>query len=121
MTCQFGYNCKYYLPMWKKCRKLIDKYLLRKNLLEEKWLDIKQAIIYLNLFNEDQLNLIKGNKIKIKRQKEENLRIGILVPWQYDRCGLADSGGECMYFSPHNGKKISYMAELMNIKDKHPN
>ena len=118
---EFGYNCKYLLPMWDKCRKAIDDYLNREDLVEEKSLNLKELVVYLNLSKRELIEQIKKKKLKLKRIKVGKLEFKIFAPWEYDECPLANTGGQCYYYKPHEGKKISCIADRELIKEHHPN
>jgi hypothetical protein len=122
MEWHFGYNCKHYLPTLNKCRILIDSYRERKDLIELKWLNLKDVLAYLNLSNAELFRRITIKEIKAKLQKDEKIIFQVSCAWQWDDCPLGQAGGQCLYFEPHTGRKISFLAELRNIKkEDHPN
>jgi len=122
MEWHFGYNCKHYLPTSNRCRILIDNYRSREDLLEYKWLNTKDTIIYLNLSNEELIRKITTSEIKVKLQKDGKIMFQILSAWKWDDCPLANAGGQCFYFQSHEGKKISYLFDLKKLEVfKHPN
>lgn len=118
---QFGYNCKNYLPWYEKCSLLIDERKKQKELLETKWISIKEALIYSSLLKFDLLDFIEKKKIKVKKTGKRKVSIGIEAAWQYDECPLAHYGGQCMYFTAHNNMQINCLAEINSINEKHPN
>lgn len=121
MEWHFGYNCKHYLPSMSKCRILIDKYRKREDLVEQKWLTTQDILIYLNLSNEELTRQIYAGHIKAKMQKDGKLVFVVSGAWQYDECTLANGGGQCFYYEPHDGKKISCLMELKELEAQHPN
>ena len=60
-------------------------------------------------------------KIKVKKTGKRKVSIGIEAAWQYDECPLAHYGGQCMYFKEHDSIKITCLAEIPDIEEKHPN
>ena len=121
MELHFGYNCKNFLPAFGKCRKLIDSYRSRKDLVEQKWLNSRELLVYLNVSKEGLLGQIASGEIKTKIQKDGKVTFGVSAAWQYDDCFLVGSGGQCLYFEEHNGKTISCLTELEGLEAKHPN
>ena len=126
MEYHFGYNCKYYLPTLKKCRILIDNYRKRPDLVEQKWLNTKDLLVYLNLSNKQLIEQIAKGEIKTKLQKDaktkdNKIMFQISAPWQWDDCFHVDSGGQCLYFEPHDGHKITCLMELNDLNVPHPN
>ena len=75
MACEFGFNCRHYLPSLRKCRKLIDNYRVRKDLVEEKWLGIRDVLVYLSLSNDALIRSVASGEIKAKRQKDGELTL----------------------------------------------
>ena len=121
MEWHFGYNCTYYLPILGKCRILIDNYRNREDLVEQKWLNAKELLIYLGLPNNELIQQMASGEIKVKLPKDSKIMFGVLVAWQYDNCPLANAGGQCFYFESHNGNTISCLMELRGLEDEHPN
>ncbi len=121
MEWHFGYNCRYFIPALQKCRKLIDNYVKLADLVEQKWLSARELILYLDLSRDALLEQIKLGKIKAKAQKDGKLTFGVFSAWQYDDCFNKCSGGQCLYYEAHNGKKISCLADLNTINTDHPN
>jgi hypothetical protein len=121
MDWHFGYNCKYLLPFGVKCRKLIEFYQKRQDLVEEKWISLQQMVIYLNLTAGKLIEIIENKQVKVKRQKDGTIMCKVSGAWRYDDCPLAEAGGQCMFFESHDGQTISYLAEVINIKEEHPN
>lgn len=121
MELEFGYNCKYFLPTLGKCRKLIDSRRDRKDLAEQRWLSAQDLLVYRNTSNEELVRQITSGEIKAKVQNDGKVTFGVSAPWQYDDCFLANGGGACLYFEPHQGKAISCLAELKGLAAGHPN
>jgi len=121
MEWHFGYNCKHYLPTLNRCRILIDNYRGREDLVEQKWLNLQDVLVYLNLSNEELIRQITTGEIKAKPQQDGKIMFQVSSAWQWDDCPLANAGGQCFYFESHDGEKISCLAELRNIKEEHPN
>ena len=121
MDCQFGYNCKFYLPSLNKCRKLVDNYIIREDLVEKKWLSFQDIMVYLGLSNEELMKRITTGEIKAKPKKDGKIIFQVSSAWQWDDCPLTNDGGQCFYFEAHDGKKISCLAELRKINEEHPN
>jgi len=121
MKLHFGYNCKYYIPTMNKCRINVDDYMKREDLVEKKWLSSRDLLPYLSLSHEKLIEKINEGEIKVKAQKDGKLMFGVLAAWQYDDCPLGNSGGQCFYFEPHEGKHISCLLDLDNLDDEHPN
>lgn len=120
MVCEFGYNCKHYLPTLQKCRKLIDNYRTRKDLAEQIWLGTEDTLVYLNLSNEALIRGVVSDEIAVK-QLRRKLKFRVTVASQFDDCALKDSGGACLYFARHSGQTISCLADLKNLDAEHPN
>jgi len=121
MDLHFGYNCINYLPTMNKCRVLIDNYRTREDLITIKWLSMVDILIYLNLSFEELIKKIKEGDVKVKVQKEGKPVFSCSSAWQYDDCILGNAGGQCYYFKPHNGRRISYLMEMKGIEMMHPN
>jgi hypothetical protein len=121
MECHFGYNCKHYLPALNKCRVLIDNYRKRADLVEQKLLSTQDLLIYLNLPNEELIGQIAVGEIKTKPQKDGRVIFQVSSAWQWDDCPLASNGGQCFYFEPHDGKKITCLIQLKGLEAEHPN
>ena len=122
MEYYFGYNCKHYIPTLTRCRILIDKYRQRKDLVEKKWFNVQDILTYLNLTTDELVKQVASGEIEAKRQKDGKLKFQVLSAWQWDDCHSSNAGGQCFYFEPHDGEKISYLAELRSINTaNHPN
>jgi len=121
MPLEFGYNCAHYLPTLSKCRKLIDSYRERRDLLEQKWLSAREVLTYLDETGDRICTRIASGEIKIKRQKDGKLLFGVRVPAQYDDWYNANSGGVCLYYQPHSGLKISCIEDIRKLHVNHPN
>lgn len=122
MELDFGYNCKHFVPAFGKCRKLIDSYRSRKDLVEQKWLNSQELLVYLNVSKKGLLGKIASGEIKTKVQKHGKVTFGVSAAWQYDGCYLVGSGGQCLYFEKHNGKTISCLVQLEGLAAaEHPN
>jgi len=120
MECHFGYNCKNYLPSLKKCRVLIDVYRKQPDLVEQKLLSSRDSMIYLTITKEELIGQINRGEIKSISQSGKAI-FKISSAWQWDDCPLSNAGGQCFYFEPHEGKKISCLLELKSLEAAHPN
>ncbi len=120
MEYQFGYNCKNYLPSLKKCRVLIDDYRKQPDLVEKKLLSAQDLLIYLNITKDELIGQINRGEIKSTSQSGK-ATFRIPSAWQWDDCPLSNAGGQCFYFEPHEGKKISCLVELKDLEAEHPN
>src|SRR4051812_36161473 len=97
MEWHFGYNCKFFLPMrvrkaadddlqvcdprdaenrehngqrpFQKCRRLINAYRLRSDLIEQRWLNTAELFVYLNLSNDELLRQIAAGEIIARIKK----------------------------------------------------
>jgi hypothetical protein len=121
MEYHFGYNCKHYIPTLNKCRVLVDNYRKRADLVEQKWLSTQDLLIYLNLPNEELIGQIATGEIKTRPRKDGTAMFGVSSAWRWDDCPLVSNGGQCFYFDPHDGKKITCLMELKGIEADHPN
>jgi hypothetical protein len=90
-------------------------------LVEERWLGIRDVLVYLNLSSDALIRSVTSGEIKAKRQKDGKLMFGISVAAQYDDCFHTNSGGVCLYYEAHNGKKISCLEDLKHLDAEHPN
>jgi len=104
-----------------KCRVFVDEYIKRQDLLEEKWFSTLDIMTYLGFSSDQLLEQITTGKIKVQKQTDGKLKLGVLVAYQYDDCPLADAGGRCLHFKAHNGKTISCLIEMKGIEKDHPN
>ena len=120
MEWHFGHNCKHYLPTLKKRRVLIDNYRKRADLVEQKLLSAEDLLVYLSLPHEDVIGQITTGEIKTKQQKSGKIMFQVSCAWQWDNCPFVSDGGQCFYFEPHDGKKISCLAELKDLEAEHP-
>lgn len=120
MEWHFGHNCKHYLPTLNKCRVLIDNYRKRPDLIERKLLSARDLLAYLSLPHEKVIEQIVAGEIKTKQQKSGKMMFQIPCAWQWDNCPLVSDGGQCFYFEPHDGKKITCLAELKDLESEHP-
>ena len=41
--------------------------------------------------------------------------------WDWDGCGMAVTGGMCVYYEPHDGAHITCIADLRQLDEVHPN
>ncbi len=121
MACEFGYNCLHFLPTLRKCRRLVDKYRSRPELIEQKWLSVEDALVYLSLSSHSLIQFIASGEVRTKCQKDGKPTLGVLVAAQYDDCFLANSGGTCLNYECHNGRKISCIEDLRGQYPEHPN
>ncbi len=125
MHTEFGYNCKYFLPTIGKCRILIDNYMIREDLSENKWLYLQDLLVYLNISEKELIKRIVDKEIKYKMLKDPKVKFKFMFQitsaWQWDDCPLTNNGGQCIYFEEHGGKKISCLSEQRNTKNKHYN
>lgn len=121
MEWHFGYNCIHYLPTMNRCRILIDEYRMRDDLVTTKWMTSKDTLLYLNKSHEEIIKLINSGSIKVKVKKDMSLLFEVSGAWQYDDCGLGNTGGHCFYFMPHIGTKISCIMDIKRLCVEHPN
>ena len=128
----FGYNCKYFLPWFNKCKFLIDHKALREEFCADKWLSLKDALIYTSLLGQDLMALVNDHKVKIekvkikkgmdkKEEQRQQVRVAFFTAWAYDECPLAEAGGQCLFFKQHTGPLIDNLSEMQAILQKHPN
>ena len=120
MEWHFGHNCTYYLPTMNKCRILVDKYRKRVDLLDQMWLTTEKMMVYLNIPTEQLVKEIAAGDIKVQTKKNGQLSFLVSGAWQYDDCPLAHTGGQCFYFQPHQGQKISCIRECTRLENDHP-
>jgi hypothetical protein len=123
MSLDFGFNCRHYLPRLSKCRIAIDTYLSREDLLEDRWVDVGQALDYLNASGQELIRKVKEGEIESKIIKDGlvALRVKMRGPWSWDDCPLAGTGGQCIDFKAHGGPMIKYVMEIDRLKLRHPN
>ena len=119
--CDFGYNCKLFLPTLGKCRKLIDSYTTRQELVERRWLSTRELVVYLGVPSEELVRRITAGEIGVRLQQDGKVIYQISASWQYDDCYLLNSGGQCIYFALHNGVTISCIAGRRGLQTDHPN
>ena len=119
--CDFGYNCKLLLPTLGKCRKLIDSYTTRQELVERRWLSTRELVVYLGVPIEERVRRITAGEIAVRLRQDGKVIYQVSASWQYDDCYLLNSGGQCLDFIPHNGVTISCIAERTGLKTDHPN
>lgn len=121
MGWHFGHNCAHYLPTLGKCRVLIDEYRKRADLVAKKPLSARDILIYLNLPPEEIARQVATGEIKAERQKTGKIVFHVSTAWQWDDCPLANGGGQCLYFKPHDGQKITRLMDLGKVQHDHPN
>ncbi len=121
MEWHFGHNCKHYLPSLKKCRVLIDNYRKRADLVEMKQLNARDLIAYLGLPHEEVIGQVSTGEIAVKPQKTGKVLFRVASAWRWDECPLVEDGGQCLYYEPHDGKKISCLIDLKGLETDHPN
>lgn len=120
MEWHFGHNCKHYLPSLNKCRVLIDNYRRRADLVEIKQLSARDLLTYLGLANDEITGQIVTGEIKVKPQKTGRVMFQVSAAWQWDDCPLVEDGGQCFYYEPHDGRKITCLMELKGLEGDHP-
>lgn len=128
MEWHFGYNCKNFVPTFGKCRVLIDLYNKRPDLTADKWLKTRDFLVYWEhsaqeLIDQVMRGEVETKKVKKPKNPEEDgyWRFRMRCSWAWDDCALAATGGMCMYFEPHDGKKISCIADIRHLDAEHPN
>jgi hypothetical protein len=118
----FGYNCTNYLPTLGKCRVFIGLYTKRADLLSYKWLKTRELLLYTGSPREVLLGQIGSGAIKTKRVKVDgSLRYLTPTSWAWDDCPLADAGGQCLHFEPHDSQQITCLMDLEHLDAAHPN
>ncbi len=100
---------------------MIADYKIREDLVEQKWISTEELLVYMNLPNTELIQKIASGEIRVKLPKDGKIKFGVSSAWQYDDCPLADAGGQCFYFEPHDGKTISCLMELRGLEDEHAN
>ena len=80
----------------------------------------RDLLLYLNLPHEEVIRQITTGEIKAKQQKSGKIMFQVSCAWQWDNCPLVSDGGQCFYFEPHDGKKITCLAELKGLEAEHP-
>jgi hypothetical protein len=120
MNCEFGYNCKHYLPTLLKCRNLIDRFRVQKDLVEDKWLALQDTMVYLNLSDDALVEAVASGDMAVKRKKNGKLTFRVSVAGEYDNCYLT-TAGICIDFEAHHGPKITCLADLKTLNSEHPN
>jgi|GEM_PF-7118474 len=121
MEWHFGHNCKHYLPSLNKCRVLIDNYRRRPDLVEMKQLGARDLLTYLGLPNEEVMEQVYRGEIEVKPQKTGKALYQVASAWRWDACPLVEDGGQCFYYEPHDGNKLSCLMELRDSGYEHPN
>lgn len=121
MEWHFGHNCRHYLPSLKKCRVLIDNYRRRPDLAEMKQLSARDLLTYLGLSHEEVMGQISTGEIEVKLQKTGRVLFQVASAWRWDACPLVEDGGQCLYYAPHDGKKISCLMDFRDSGYDHPN
>lgn len=121
MEWHFGQNCANYLPSLNKCRILIDMRSQRAELTEDKWLDPRDILVYMGCSADDLIDSVQTGKVGVKRLKNGRLLFRVSAAWEWDDCPLGDAGGQCMYFEPHGGQRISCLKDLERDHTQHPN
>jgi hypothetical protein len=121
MDWQFGYNCRSYLPTIGKCRVLVDLRRTRPDLIEDKWMDAREVLVYLGCGPEDFVSQVDRGQIGVKRLKNGRLRFRVSASWAWDDCPLSHSGGQCLHFQQHDGQKIACLKDLEILTEAHPN
>lgn len=123
MDLDFGFNCQHFLPRLGKCRKTIDDYFSREDLLEDRWVDVGQALDYLGIAGQELIRRVREGEIKSKVIKDGLVAVRVKVrgPWSWDDCPLADTGGQCVDFKAHDGHQVKCVAEIGRSKLRHPN
>jgi hypothetical protein len=121
MDCQFGYNCRSYLPSLGKCRVLVDLRRQRTDLVQDKWLGARDLLIYAGCSPEDVVSQVASGLMGVRRLKNGRLLFRVSASWDWDDCPLGDAGGQCLHFQPHDGQKIACLRELESMSAEHPN
>ena len=104
--CDFGYNCKLFLPTLGKCRKLIDSYTTRQELVERRWLSTQELVVYLGVPIEELVRRITVGEIAVRLRQDGKVIYQVSASWQYERLLLAKqrwavSGFHTAQWGPH--------------------
>jgi len=122
MTWHFGHNCTQFVPPLGKCRVKIDLYSGRPELVTRRWLKTWELFLYTNRSADELLSEVRAGDIQAKRVKADgSLRFLAPTTWAWDDCPLADSGGQCLHYYPHDGEKIACLKDLEGTGFAHPN
>ena len=122
MDWHFGYNCRHYIPTLGKCRVLIVRYNKRADLLADKWLDTRDILLYTECSPQELIGQVKRGEVEARYVKKDgSWKFRTRCPWAWDNCALSDTGGQCFYFEPHDGKKITCLMDLRQLDAEHPN
>lgn len=122
MGWHFGQNCSNYLPTLSKCRVLAALYASRADLLTQRWCTAEELLVYAGVPGDEIALKIDSGEIATKRiKKDGTLRYLVRAAWDWDGCPLANDGGQCLHFEPHDGPMISCLKEIRDLKLEHPN
>lgn len=121
MEWQFGHNCKSYLPTLGKCRILIDLRRSRPDLVKDKWLGLRDLLVYTGWTPEDLIAEVESGHVVVERMKNGRLRFRVSASWDWDDCPLGSTGGQCLHYEEHDGQKIECLKDLETLKVEHPN
>ena len=121
MDWQFGHNCMRYLPTLGKCRVLVDLRRTRQDLVQDKWLSIRDLLVYTGYSPEDLVSQVELGHVGVKRLKNGKLLFRVSASWAWDDCPLSNAGGQCLHFREHDGPKIACLKDLEGLTYEHPN
>lgn len=128
MDWHFGYNCTHFVPTLAKCSVLIDRYNQRADLLADKWLNTREVLVYTGWPRQELMDQVKKGEVQTKIvEKPKNpetdgyWRFLTRCSWDWDNCALSDTGGQCFFFEPHDGEKITCLMDLRHWDAEHPN
>jgi len=121
MDWQFGHNCTSYLPTLGKCRVLVDMRRTRQDLVEDKWLGVRDVLVYTGHSPQGFVSQVELGHIAVKRLKSGRLLFRVSASWAWDACPLSDAGGQCLHFREHDGAKIACLKDLEGLTTEHPN
>lgn len=121
MEWHFGHNCRHFIPVLLKCRTLVESYEARADLRSERLVDTPELLLYVGGTAEAALARIRSGEINAKRQKSGRLSFVVPGAWANDDCFLKASGGQCLYFEPHGGLRITCIDDIERLEPIHQN
>ena len=128
MDWQFGYNCAHFVPTLEKCRVKIDRYSKRADLLADRWLKTREVLVYTGWSPQELRGRVERGEVqarKVKKPKNPErdgyVRFRLRCSWDWDSCGMAITGGACVFYEPTDGAHITCIADLRHWDAEHPN
>jgi hypothetical protein len=128
MDWQFGYNCTRFVPTLDKCREKIDSYNKRADLLANRWLKTREILAYTGWSTQQLVDRVERGEVHAKRvakpknpERDGFLRYRLRCSWEWDSCGMAITGGTCVFYEPTDGAHITCIADLQHWDAEHPN